>query len=212
MFDKACTDCHSSTKASPATSAPGPRRARQPRLLHELHRQSEVAACTWAPTRARCRASTSELSIVDRDALAEYLVWLRTATPARPRPRSSRADSSVGYAARMPTFEYQELLAAGHHDDTPYRKLTGDFVSTFEARGKTFLEVEPEALTLLAREAMRDIAHLLRPGPPRAAARRSSTTPRRRRTTVRRARAAQEREHRGRRRAARCARTPAPRS
>ncbi|MFT3697596.1 MAG: fumarate hydratase [Kofleriaceae bacterium] len=64
----------------------------------------------------------------------------------------------------MPAFEYQELLPYGHHDDTPFRQLTTDFVSTFEARGTSFLEVQPEALTLLARTAMRDIAHLLRPG------------------------------------------------
>ncbi|WP_422723968.1 fumarate hydratase [Hyalangium rubrum] len=49
-------------------------------------------------------------------------------------------------------------------DTTPYRLLSKDHVSTFEAGGKTFLKVEPEALTLLTREAMRDIAHLLRPG------------------------------------------------
>ncbi len=64
----------------------------------------------------------------------------------------------------MPTFAFQEVLEAGHHHDTPYRKLTGDFVETFEARGRTFLEVAPEALTLITRTAMRDIAHLLRPG------------------------------------------------
>jgi len=64
----------------------------------------------------------------------------------------------------MPTFAFQEILEAGHHDATPYKKLTGDFVSTYEARGKTFLEVQPEALSLLTRTAMRDIAHLLRPG------------------------------------------------
>jgi fumarate hydratase class I len=49
-------------------------------------------------------------------------------------------------------------------DTTPYRLLTKEHVSTFEAAGRTFLRVEPEALTLLTREAMRDIAHLLRPG------------------------------------------------
>jgi len=64
----------------------------------------------------------------------------------------------------MPTFEFQDILAAGHHDDTPYKKLTGDFVGTFTARGKTFLEISPDALTLLTSTAMRDIAHLLRPG------------------------------------------------
>jgi fumarate hydratase class I len=59
--------------------------------------------------------------------------------------------------------EYQELLPLGH-DDTSYRKLTSDHVKPFEAGGRTFLEVAPAALTLLAEEAMRDIAHLLRPG------------------------------------------------
>jgi len=61
-------------------------------------------------------------------------------------------------------FEFQELLPVGHHDDTPYRKLTSDHVSTFTARGETFLSVEPAALTLLAKTALRDIEHLLRPG------------------------------------------------
>ncbi|MDB4944330.1 MAG: Fumarate hydratase class aerobic [Labilithrix sp.] len=60
-------------------------------------------------------------------------------------------------------FEYQDVLPLGH-DETPYRLLTKDHVATFEANGKTFLTVEPAALTLLARHAMRDIAHLLRPG------------------------------------------------
>jgi fumarate hydratase class I len=64
----------------------------------------------------------------------------------------------------MSAFQYQELLPAGHHDDTPFRRLTTDGVSTFEAAGRTFLKVAPEALTLLTREAMVDIAHLLRPG------------------------------------------------
>src|SRR5512143_4326339 len=64
----------------------------------------------------------------------------------------------------MPTFAYQELLPVGHHDDTPFKKLTGDFVSTFTAAGRAFLESQPEALTLIAKTAMRDIAHLLRPG------------------------------------------------
>lgn len=59
-------------------------------------------------------------------------------------------------------FAYTELLPLKHHD-TAYRRLTTDFVSTFTAAGQTFLKVEPEALTLLAAEAMRDIAHLLRP-------------------------------------------------
>ncbi len=59
--------------------------------------------------------------------------------------------------------EYTDLLPLGE-DTTPYRLVTSDGVSTFEAGGRRFLQVEPEAMTLLAREAMRDIAHLLRPG------------------------------------------------
>ncbi|MFO0563490.1 MAG: fumarate hydratase [Polyangiales bacterium] len=64
----------------------------------------------------------------------------------------------------MTTFEYQDMLALEGHDETPYRLISTDHVSTFEAQGKTFLQVAPEALTLLTREAMRDIAHYLRPG------------------------------------------------
>jgi fumarate hydratase, class I len=63
----------------------------------------------------------------------------------------------------MSDFAYQEILPLGH-DTTPYRLLSKDFVSTFEANGQTFVSVAPEGLTLLTREAMRDIAHFLRPG------------------------------------------------
>ena len=41
--------------------------------------------------------------------------------------------------------------------------LTTDGVSTVEAAGRTFLQVEPEVLRLLAFEAVHDIQHLLRP-------------------------------------------------
>ena len=61
----------------------------------------------------------------------------------------------------MSEFEYQDLLPLGP-DDTEYRLVTTDGVSTVDAAGRTFLQVEPEALTTLAREAMWDIAHLLR--------------------------------------------------
>jgi fumarate hydratase class I len=66
-------------------------------------------------------------------------------------------------AVAMTDLAFTELLPLGS-DDTPYRLLTTDGVSTVEGAGRTFLEVEPEALTLLTREAFRDIAHLLRPG------------------------------------------------
>ncbi|KWX04999.1 fumarate hydratase [Carbonactinospora thermoautotrophica] len=62
----------------------------------------------------------------------------------------------------MPDFAFTEILPLGP-DQTPYRLLTTEGISTFEAGGRRFLQVEPEVLTLLTREAMRDIAHLLRP-------------------------------------------------
>src|SRR5947208_3719450 len=63
----------------------------------------------------------------------------------------------------MPEFTPTELLPLGP-DTTEYRLLTADGVTPRGAFGKKFIEVAPELLTLVAREGMRDIAHLLRPG------------------------------------------------
>ncbi|MEM9732994.1 MAG: fumarate hydratase [Pseudomonadota bacterium] len=49
-------------------------------------------------------------------------------------------------------------------DETPYRKLTSDYVSTVDVAGQEFLSIEPEAIRLLSEEAFADINHLLRPG------------------------------------------------
>ena len=62
----------------------------------------------------------------------------------------------------MAEFSYTDLLPVGP-DETPYRMLTTEGVRTIEAGGRTFLEVDPEALRLLAYEAIHDIQHLLRP-------------------------------------------------
>ncbi len=61
-------------------------------------------------------------------------------------------------------FQYQDMLPMGEHHDTPFRLLTTDGVRTVEAAGRHFLEVDPAVLSLLTAEAMRDIAHFLRPG------------------------------------------------
>jgi fumarate hydratase class I len=55
----------------------------------------------------------------------------------------------------MAEFAYQDLLPLSE-DVTPYRLLTRDGVSPLAAGGRTFLEVDTAALTLLGREAMRD--------------------------------------------------------
>jgi fumarate hydratase, class I len=63
--------------------------------------------------------------------------------------------------ADVPPFEYTEMLPLGG-DDTEYRLVTTEGVSTFETPEGTFLKVEPEAIRRLTAEAMRDIAHFLR--------------------------------------------------
>lgn len=63
----------------------------------------------------------------------------------------------------MAEFEYEDLLPIGP-DHTEYRLLTTDGVRTLEGPGgRTFLEVDREALRTLTDEAMHDIAHYLRP-------------------------------------------------
>ncbi len=62
-----------------------------------------------------------------------------------------------------PEFEFTELFPLAH-DDTPYRLVSTDHVTTIETPMGTMLMVDPEALTLITQEAMRDIAHFLRPG------------------------------------------------
>jgi len=63
----------------------------------------------------------------------------------------------------MTDDNYQEMIPLGK-DETPYRLLTTDYVSTTEFEGKTVLKVDPRGLTLLSEAAMHDIAHFLRPG------------------------------------------------
>ena len=81
--------------------------------------------------------------------------WGRT----RIRPRTLGAVSE-------PEFRYSDLLPIGP-DETPYRLVTTEGVSTFEAvvdgQSRTFLQVTPEAIQQLTAEAMHDIAHYLRP-------------------------------------------------
>lgn len=61
------------------------------------------------------------------------------------------------------SFAYQPVFEFGA-DETPYRLITTDGVSTIDAGGRTLLRVEPEALRALTFAAIRDISHLFRPG------------------------------------------------
>ena len=63
----------------------------------------------------------------------------------------------------MSEFGHQKVFELGK-DDAAYRRLTDQYVSTTEFEGRKILRVEPEALTELAAEAIRDVSHLFRPG------------------------------------------------
>jgi fumarate hydratase class I len=78
----------------------------------------------------------------------------RTATPA--------GGVASGPVPHDPEFHYSDLLPTGA-DDTPYRLVTTEGVSTHQVNGRTFLEVSPDAIRQLTAEAMHDIAHYLRP-------------------------------------------------
>ena len=60
-----------------------------------------------------------------------------------------------------PEFFYQDPLPV-EKDTTKYRLLTKDYVSTTKFEGKDILKVDPQALTLLANVAIRDVSFLLR--------------------------------------------------
>ena len=67
----------------------------------------------------------------------------------------------------QPEFAYSDILpthGSNGTDQTPYRLITTEGVSTFEADGQTFLKVDPAAIQQLTAEAMHDISHYLRPG------------------------------------------------
>ena len=64
----------------------------------------------------------------------------------------------------MPDFKYQDPMPLSA-DTTKYYKIEGseEFVSVVNFDGKEVLKVEPQALTVLANNAMRDISFMLRP-------------------------------------------------
>ncbi len=64
--------------------------------------------------------------------------------------------------ASTPPFQYQEPFPLAR-DETEYRKISSDYVSTAECEGHEILKIDPAALTLLARAAMHDCSFMLRP-------------------------------------------------
>jgi fumarate hydratase class I len=62
----------------------------------------------------------------------------------------------------MVEFKYDELLPLGD-DDTAYRLLSTEHISTARFEGQTVLKIAPEGLEMLAEAAFTDVSHLLRP-------------------------------------------------
>jgi fumarate hydratase class I len=63
----------------------------------------------------------------------------------------------------MVDFSYQEPFPLAE-DKTQYRLLSKDYVSVEKLGDKEFLMVQPDGLSYLAREAMREVSFFLRPG------------------------------------------------
>ena len=61
-----------------------------------------------------------------------------------------------------PPFQYQPMFPVGS-DRTEYELITSDYVHTVDCNGHQMLQVEPEALRILAERAMHDVAFYLRP-------------------------------------------------
>ena len=61
-----------------------------------------------------------------------------------------------------PPFQYQPMFPVGA-DKTKYELITSDYVHTVDCNGHQMLQVDPEALRILAERAMHDVAFYLRP-------------------------------------------------
>ena len=57
----------------------------------------------------------------------------------------------------MSDFRYRDPFPLAE-DNTSYRLLTKDYVSVTELNGREILEIDPAALTHLARAAMQDLS------------------------------------------------------
>ncbi len=63
----------------------------------------------------------------------------------------------------MDEFKYKKMFPLGA-DDTEYKLISKEFIKVKEFEGKEVLTIEPQALTLLAESAFKDVAHLYRSG------------------------------------------------
>ena len=75
--------------------------------------------------------------------------------------QGQRLNINTNIMAQTPEFKYAPMFQLGK-DETEYYLLTKDGVSVSEFEGNEILKVSPEALTMLANTAFRDVNFLLR--------------------------------------------------
>jgi ubiquinol-cytochrome c reductase cytochrome b subunit len=81
VFETACSDCHAREDGVPGSSAPG-LAGLGTRAYYRSFLANPKSALHMGRDKSQMPRFDRELSIMELDALAEYLVWLRTATPA----------------------------------------------------------------------------------------------------------------------------------
>ncbi|HMG22219.1 MAG TPA: cytochrome b N-terminal domain-containing protein [Kofleriaceae bacterium] len=81
VFEIACSDCHARDEGMPGSSAPGLGGVGS-RAYYLSFISNPKSALHMGRDKSEMPRFDRELTLAERDALAEYLVWLRTATPA----------------------------------------------------------------------------------------------------------------------------------
>lgn len=81
VFEAACTDCHAREEGMPGASGPG-LGGLNSRAWYLSFVSNPKSAFHMGTDKSQMPRFDGELTLADRDALAEYLVWLRTASAA----------------------------------------------------------------------------------------------------------------------------------
>ena len=81
VFESLCSDCHAREEGQPGTSGPGLAGVGS-RAYYLSFISNPKSALHMGHDKSQMPRFDKELTLTERDALAEYLVWLRTATTA----------------------------------------------------------------------------------------------------------------------------------
>ena len=117
-----------------------------------------------AETQARSFSAAVRIAVMRRDPAREGAApGLEPTQAVHAKPKKSTQEREEKRTREaMAEFRFQPLFELGE-DSTPYRKLDAGGVALVDFDGREVLKVEPEALSKLAAEAVRDVSHLFRP-------------------------------------------------